>query len=260
MRTRETVKLPLLGSDYLSGDWSYTDKPHEFAVLCVHGFGSHRGGEKVQAVEAECAARGWTFASFDFRSHGQSSGTMLDLRASRLLEDLDSIYQFLSGHGVRRLYLFGSSMGGFASAWYAFRRPDIVPAVMLLAPAFHFLTLRWDRLSDEQKETFRHKGVMRFTNDWVDTELAYGLVEERHAFSLEELARDWHTPLLICHGMKDDVVKYQRSVQWVKQTTYQNIEMRLYALGDHRLTVFKRELASEACRFFAQHEAARLTE
>ena len=42
-------------------------------------------GEKTQAVEAACAARGWAFAAFDFRGHGTSAGTMLDLRPSGLL-------------------------------------------------------------------------------------------------------------------------------------------------------------------------------
>src|SRR4051812_28070683 len=90
------IQLPLTGG-HLAGDWvDGTAPPADFAVLWVHGFGSHRGGEKAAAVRAECARRGWAFAAFDFRGHGASGGTMHDLRASRLLDDLETIRNFLA--------------------------------------------------------------------------------------------------------------------------------------------------------------------
>src|SRR5579885_1451629 len=98
-----------LAGDYLPGSGP-------FAVVWVHGFGSHRGGEKSAAVRAECARRGWPFAAFDFRGHGASSGDMLGLSSSRLLDDLDAVRRFLAGRGHTRPGLVGSSMGGFAAA------------------------------------------------------------------------------------------------------------------------------------------------
>src|SRR5262249_40577965 len=125
---------------------SHPGQPGEWAVVYVHGFASNSSGEKAKVVEAACARRGWTYAAFDFRGHGQSTGSLLDLRGSALLDDMEVVRSWLASRGVRRLCLYGSSMGGWASAWYATRRPETVVACALVAPAFDFLRFRWDRM------------------------------------------------------------------------------------------------------------------
>ena len=91
MTPDHTLSLPAGG--HLAAD--FDDRPGPFGVVWVHGFGSHRGGEKAAAVRAECGRRGWAFAAFDFRGHGQSGGAMHELRASGLLEDLAVVRDFL---------------------------------------------------------------------------------------------------------------------------------------------------------------------
>src|SRR5438034_4745982 len=138
-REQKSVSLQLPAGGTLLVYVSYTGEPREEAVVYVHGFGSTRSGEKPRALEAACERRGWTFASFDFRGHGGSSGTLVDLRGSQLLEDLEAVHASLATWGVRRLFPVGSSMGGWAAAWFTVRFPDIVPACMLIAPALDFL-------------------------------------------------------------------------------------------------------------------------
>src|SRR5262245_44371192 len=75
------------------------------ALVYVHGFGSHRGGEKAAALAEACAVRGWTYAAFDFRGHGSSGGHIRDLTASRLLEDLSAVQAFLAESGCPRIVL-----------------------------------------------------------------------------------------------------------------------------------------------------------
>src|SRR5690242_20341027 len=128
--TPEPVRLPLPGG-HLEGDYQPGGAALSFAVVWVHGFGSHRGGEKAAAVRVECGRRGWAFAAFDFRGHGGSSGAMHDLLASGLLADLEAIRAFLTARGHARLGLVGSSMGGFAAAWFARRHHSLVPGVVL---------------------------------------------------------------------------------------------------------------------------------
>src|SRR6478736_1114181 len=94
--TPATIALP---TGQLTGSYLPAATQPDFAVVWVHGFGSHRGGEKSEAIQAECARRGWAFAAFDFRSHGDSSGEMHELRASRLVEDLASVRDWLATRG-----------------------------------------------------------------------------------------------------------------------------------------------------------------
>jgi pimeloyl-ACP methyl ester carboxylesterase len=250
MRRRETVRLNLPDGQWLQGDWSCEADPGPFAVVFVHGFRSVRGGEKSQAVEAACARRGWTFAAFDFRGHGESSGTMLELRGSRLLEDLETVRTFLAERGIKRLGLVGSSMGGWASAWFALRQPEVVTALALIAPGFHFLTARWEKLSPAERERWKQEGFLRIRNEWVDVDLGYGLVEEAPQVPVETLLARLARPTLIFQGMQDDIVPYSRVLGYFEKFAYPHMELRLYKDGDHRLTDRKDELAESACEFF----------
>ena len=243
----EHVEIRLPSGEVLRGD---VRAGSDRTVLYVHGFGSHRAGEKSLTLAAQCERRGWTFAAFDFRGHGTSSGTMRDLTASRLLEDLSAIRDFLNAGGHSRLGLVGSSMGGFAAAWFAVRFPDIVTGCVLLAPAFRFLERRVAELTPGELDDWLRTGVRRLHNEWVDVEIGYGLVEERVAFDSVDLARRWRTPLLIYHGLADDVVPVADSLAFVEATRCSQVELRLMKAGDHRLSAFKDEIAAEACRFF----------
>lgn len=250
-RRSETVQLTHPAGGTLSGVLELAEQ--ETAVVYVHGFGSHRDGEKAQAMQAACAARGLGYAAFDFRGHGASSGTMTELRASGLLDDLDVIRAALAARGVTRLYLVGSSMGGFASAWYAQRRPEAVVALVLLAPAFHFLHGKLFRLDEAERARWQATGRHRFRNQWMDAELGWGLVEECEQFDPERLAAGWRTPTLIFHGLEDDVVPWQDSVALVERSPFRQMEVRLWRDGDHRLQGYRAEMAGEACRFFVGH-------
>lgn len=180
------VSVPLPAGERLAGTYQPGARA-DFAVLWVHGFGSHRGGEKAAAVRAECARRGWAFAAFDFRAHGESPSAMVDLTATRLLEDLAAVRDWLAAQGHTRLGLVGSSMGGFASAWFAKRNPERVVGCVFLAPAFLFLERRWNRLTPEEQIAWVRTGRLRVKNEWLETEIGIGLVDEREQFRPEEL-------------------------------------------------------------------------
>ncbi len=254
-RQHETDRLSLPGAHHVEVYLSYPDRPADWAVVFVHGFGSTRLGEKAQALEAVCARHGLTFAAFDFRGHGQSSGTLLELRGSGLLLDLEAVQGHLAGRGVRRLCLVGSSMGGWASAWFTLRHPEIVPACVLIAPAFDFIRSRWARLSEAERAQWQQTGRLRVRNEWLDTEIGYALVEESDQYPLEQLAAGWQRPLLIFHGMRDDTVSYRDSLTFVERASFADMELRLLRGGDHRLSVFKDEIAETACRFLMQRQA-----
>jgi pimeloyl-ACP methyl ester carboxylesterase len=247
--TSVTIPLP---TGQLAGIYLPAASRPDFAVVWVHGFGSHRGGEKSEAIQAECARRGWAFAAFDFRSHGDSSGAMHELRASRLVEDLASVRDWLATRGHTRIGLVGSSMGGFAAAWFAKQNPDGVVGCVFAAPGFGFLERRWDELTPTQREEWQRTGRMKLSNQWVDAELGYGLVEERDRFRPVQLVAGWRTPALLFHGLADEVVPHTDSLFFIRHVGYPPVELRLLKDGDHRLTPYKATIAAATGAFFAK--------
>ncbi|QVL31845.1 alpha/beta fold hydrolase [Telmatocola sphagniphila] len=250
-RSRESYSVSLASGETLRGDISYNGSPSGMAIVYVHGLGSFRGGEKSQALEDACAERGLCFSAFDFRGHGQSDGSLSDLTGSRLLEDLAAIRHYLMGRGIRRLGLVGSSMGGWASAWFGLQAGEVTRCV-LLAPAFRFLQRRWESLTPEQQEDWKNQGSHLFTGQWVDAELKYAFAEERYAFSPTALAFRWQKPMLILHGLADDVVPVSDSWDFLNSCPYPHLQLRVFKNGDHRLTQFKAEIGQEACRFLSE--------
>jgi pimeloyl-ACP methyl ester carboxylesterase len=250
-RIHEVHRIDVAPDGYLTGAVSHSGTWGESAILFAHGFGSTREGAKAMALQTECARRGWTLAAFDFRGHGQSSGTMKDLRGSNLLADLASIRAFLASRGIRRLFPVGSSMGGWAAAWFAADHSLYVPALVLIAPAFNFPLGIWSRLDDAARKDWQSAGTLQVRNQWVEAEVGYGLVEEAGRFTPETLAAKWDLPLLICHGMCDDVVPFEQSLSWVRQVPGGKVQIHLWQSGDHRLLDYQSEIARMACDFFA---------
>jgi uncharacterized protein len=249
MSSTKTVRLPLEGDGWLMGDVSLREygKP---AVLFIHGFGSVRQGEKALALQAACTRRGWNFAAFDFRGHGESSGSLLAMRPSGLLADLDAIRLYLQSRGVSQIFPVGSSMGGWAASWFTLTHPDIVPACVLLAPAFFWLTSRWSKLSEAERRAWKTTGRHAVKTDWIEAELSYGVIEEIDCYPCDQLLAGWRTPLTIFHGMQDTVIPYAQTIFFAEQTKYPGIEVRLLKDGDHRLTAHKELIAEGACEFF----------
>jgi pimeloyl-ACP methyl ester carboxylesterase len=220
------------------------------AVIFVHGFGSTRRGEKSRALEDECGRRGWAFAAFDFRGHGESDGTMLELRGSRLLEELDAITTAVAAQAGGPLFLIGSSLGGWAAAWFAARHPGRVTACALVAPALRFLEFL--RVGPKERDQWRRTGWLRVQNEFVDVELEYGITSEAKEFQVEQLALEFRTPAILFHGLADDVVPWKISTDFVARATNGDLELMLFKNGDHRLNRERDKLARLACDFFAE--------
>jgi alpha-beta hydrolase superfamily lysophospholipase len=84
----------------------------------------------------------------------------------------------------------------------------------------------------------------------MDVEVGYGLVEESKKFPVSELTERFKTPLIIFHGMRDEVIPYAASVEFAANCATTNVELHLLKEGDHRLNHAKSEIVREACDFF----------
>lgn len=207
-------------------------------ILYLHGFASGPQSTKGRYFANQFAQIGAETAMPDL-----NEGDFRGLTITRQLKLIDKIVQ-----EVRPRLLVGSSMGGYLAALYAFARPELAPAVMLMAPAFGF-PHRWsERLGDDKLTEWREKGFIEVEN------YATGRMEPI-GYQLYEDAQ-WHDdvpdvrqPALVFHGTRDDTVPAHLSVDFAR--TRPNVQLHLLD-SDHALTDQLEHMWSETARFYQE--------
>lgn len=116
--------------------WKATGKA-EKSIVCVHGLGCH--SEFFKPIGENLAANGVEVYSLDLRGFGNSKeegitrGDTRDFK--RHMQDLDEAVDFVrKGYQNQKVYMFGHSLGGCYTLWYAANHPDSLDGVMLAAP------------------------------------------------------------------------------------------------------------------------------
>lgn len=216
-----------------------SDRP---CVLYLHGFGSEQSGEKAEFFRRRALAAGLGFCSFDFQGHGLSGGEMAGLTLTRNLEDVGRVHSFLRDRGFRRLILIGSSMGGGTALWYSALHPEEILAGLHIAPALEMEKglLAW--AGAERARAWEERGRIHFQNDLVSCELSWALIEDLRAHPAETLLARYRTPALLLQGKLDTSVSWRSVLDFATRCPFQEIDLHLFADGDHRLTDRKERL------------------
>lgn len=252
MRQHRALELAMASGEKVRGDYRFTpvDGPVRPVpvVVFAHGLGSTRGGQKVAAFEAECARRGWALLAADFRGHGDSDGVMPELSGARLLEDLAAIATTARQLAGGPLLLVGSSMGGWAAAWLAINRPELVDACALIAPALRFFD--WLSISPAARLEWERTGRHRLRTGELDLELGYQLCTDAPRYPYETILERFSTPAIIFHGMRDETIPYQLSLDFAERSVAVPLELCLSRTGDHRLLELRQRMARESADFF----------
>jgi pimeloyl-ACP methyl ester carboxylesterase len=204
--------------------------------LYLHGFGSEQSGEKAEFFRARALAAGFGFCSFDFQGHGQSGGVIADLTLTRNLGDVARVHALLRERGCGRLILTGSSMGGGTALWYSLLHPEEIVAGLHIAPALELDRglLAW--AGPERARAWEETGSIHFRNEFVSCELGWSLIEDLRAHPLDTLLAGYRTPCLLLQGKLDTSVSWKSVLDFAVRCTFQEIELHLFADGDHRLT------------------------
>jgi pimeloyl-ACP methyl ester carboxylesterase len=203
--------------------------------LYLHGFGSGQSGEKAEFFRRKALAAGFGFCSFDFQGHGLSGGELGAVTLTRNLEDVRRVHDFLRARGQPRLILVGSSMGGGTALWYSALHPDGIVAGLHIAPALEMDRglLAW--AGPERERAWRETGTIRFENELVSCDLGWSLIEDLRAHPFETLLARYRTPCLLLQGTQDASVSWKSVADFAGRCAFREIELHLFADGDHRL-------------------------
>ena len=170
-------------------------------VLYLHGFASGPASTKARYLRDRLDSLG-----FEVQIPDLAAGNFEHLT---ITGQLGVVERAADGRPVS---LVGSSMGGYLAALYAARHPE-VPRLVLLAPAFDFARRWQEYLGPSQIEAWRRYRAMDVFHyaDNRARRLHYGLLEDASQY---EAFPDFLQPVLIFHGVHDDVVPVSLSQQF----------------------------------------------
>ncbi len=205
------------------------------ALILFHGFTGNLGYEEndlYHKIVQKVVAAGVTAVRFDFNGHGKSGGSFSDMDVLREILDAIAILQYVrSLSDVSEVYLLGHSQGGVVGGMLAGMYPDIIKKLILLAPA---ATLKEDAIH----------GTCMGTDYDTDHIPESVLVDDTHAVGghyfriaknlpIYETSSQFKGPVLLIHGIEDEVVDYQASMKY--NEIWSDSILKLYDSLDHAI-------------------------
>jgi hypothetical protein len=169
--------------------------------IYLHGFASSPKSGKVVYLRDRLADLGISLEVPDL-----NQGDFSHLTITRQLRQVEALFP-LNGTPIT---LIGSSLGGLTSAWLG-QQHSQVQRLVLLAPAFGFLTHWLPKIGEDQLREWQASGYLSVEHygEGRSLPLHYAFIEDAHQYQETPLLRP--VPTLILHGRRDEVIPIQAS-------------------------------------------------
>lgn len=183
--------------------------------LYLHGFASSPQSTKARYMQQKFAELGLTLHVPDLNLTDFSTVTL-----SEQLDYLDRTYL----HNNEPIIVFGSSLGGFLAVQLAAKNP-LVQKLILFAPAFGFSHRIAKALGEENVTKWQQEGVREFYHYGLkrNVNLQFQFFVDAQKYSEENLTRS--LPMLIFHGIDDDVVPASLSEEFAKRRSQVTLKL-----------------------------------
>ena len=202
-------------------------------IIFIHGLNSDMNGTKALTVERYARKNKLNFIRFDCRGHGKSEGKFEEFTMSDWRKDLlDIIDHVARGPQI----LIGSSMGGWLMMLATKARPQRIKGMIGLAAAPDFGKDLYNALNKQNKKEITTKGITKYTSYGFSYYLTKKFfIEAEKNRVLKKLFR-FAKPLVLIHGLKDNVVKEDVPGKILKKVTGKNVNIIYLKESDHRLS------------------------
>ena len=205
----------------------------ELGIIFIHGLNSDMNGLKALTVERYARKNNLNFIRFDCRGHGKSEGRFEDFTISDWRKDLlDIIDHVAKGPQI----LIGSSMGGWLMMLAAKARPQRIKGMIGLAAAPDFGKDLYSALNKKNKKEITTKGITKYTSYGFSYYLTKKFFIEAEKNRVLKKPIRFSKPLVLIHGLKDNVVKEDVPRNILKKVTGKNVNIIYLKESDHRLS------------------------
>ena len=208
-------------------------KGRRLGVIFIHGLNSDMNGGKALAIEQYAKKNKLNFIRFDCRGHGSSEGKFEDFTISDWRKDLlDIIDNVAKGPQI----LIGSSMGGWLMMLAAKARPQRIKGLIGLAAAPDFGKNLYKVLNKINKKEISTKGITKYTSYGFSYYLTKKFFIEAEKNRVLKKPFRFSKPMVLIHGLKDNVVKEDVPRKILKKVTGKNVNIIYLKESDHRLS------------------------
>ena len=208
-------------------------KGRRLGIIFIHGLNSDMNGGKALAVERYARKNKLNFIRFDCRGHGKSEGKFEDFTLSDWRKDLlDIIDNIARGPQI----LIGSSMGGWLMMLAAKARPQRIKGLIGLAAAPDFGKDLYKVLNKKNKKEISTKGITKYTSYGFSYYLTKKFFIEAEKNRVLKKPFRFSKPMVLIHGLKDNVVKEDVPKKILKKVTGKNVNIIYLKESDHRLS------------------------
>jgi len=190
--------------------------------LYLHGFASSPASTKAKYLRDRFAS-----LSINLNIPDLNQGDFSHLTLTRQLQQIPTELS----PDASNIIVIGSSFGGLTAARFAEQNLS-VQRLILLAPAFNFLSEWFPKLGEEKLNQWKIQGYLSVYHyaEKRDLPLHYQFLEDLSQYPDEQLQRQ--IPTLILHGINDEVIPIQASRNYLKTRPW----VRLVELNsDHSL-------------------------
>ena len=215
------------GYDISCMEW--TCEQEQAVLVCLHGFAGDKYSSVIEALAEALVRKSVRVITFDWPGHGSSPVEGDNLTMENCLSDLQSVIQTIQS-GVRPVYLFATSYGGYLGLHYIARHPGIFSKVALRSPALNMPETYRSLLTDDDVARLENGEVL---NHGFERPLMLGksFYEDLCQYRLSPDAFPAEVPGLIIQGDMDDVVNPRDSVAFAERN---GLHLHIVRGADHR--------------------------
>lgn len=207
------------------------DKEKPIVILC-HGFTTNK--DAYTCIRLEELLNNEVISTFrmDFYGHGESEGKFEDITITESVDDVLCAIGFLRGLGYRKLGIFGSSFGGFASIMASSKTRGLF-CLALKSPVSDYGKQLKRSHSTEAIREWKSRGFIYYMEgNGNKHKLNYSFYDDSRNNDGYGNAKNIKTATLIVHGENDDDVLVEQSKKLSR--VIENCRLEVIKGADHR--------------------------
>ena len=214
----------------------FLNNKSQINVVFFHGFMSDMLGAKPSALQKYCKKKKINFLKFEYSGHGKSSGNFVDGNISKWTDDAKQLIKHINKKN-KQLIFIGSSMGSWiALNLFSFFKKKIVGFIGIASAPNFLEELMWKKFDKKTKETLKKEKIFYLKHGEFTYPLTLQLIKDgkRNKISSKKIVTN--IPVVLFHGLKDDVVPKKYSKEIYKKFKTMNKKLIKIKNGDHSLS------------------------